>query len=105
MGKTHLAAGICRCLIALDRTAGFSSGTALVQECRGPLPRPPCPSIWGCTATSPMTVATVGRLVGQHHDPPHQRQALPQQEDTPTVPRPRQELMVESTQPMSGPRA
>ncbi len=32
MGKTHLAAGICRSLIALDRTARFFSATTLVQE-------------------------------------------------------------------------
>ena len=32
VGKTHLAAGICRSLIALDRPARFFSGTTLVQE-------------------------------------------------------------------------
>ena len=32
VGKTHLASGICRSLIALDRSARFFSGTALVQE-------------------------------------------------------------------------
>jgi DNA replication protein DnaC len=32
VGKTHLAAGICRSLIALDRSARFFSGTTLVQE-------------------------------------------------------------------------
>ena len=32
MGKTHLAAGICRSLIALDRSARFYSATTLVQE-------------------------------------------------------------------------
>jgi DNA replication protein DnaC len=32
VGKTHLAAGICRSLIALDRTARFFSATTLVQE-------------------------------------------------------------------------
>jgi len=31
-GKTHLAAGICRSLIALDRSARFFSATTLVQE-------------------------------------------------------------------------
>ena len=32
VGKTHLAAGICRSLIALDRSARFYSATTLVQE-------------------------------------------------------------------------
>ena len=32
VGKTHLAAGICRSLIALDRSARFFSATTLVQE-------------------------------------------------------------------------
>ncbi len=32
VGKTHLAAGICRSLFALDRSARFYTGTALVQE-------------------------------------------------------------------------
>ena len=32
VGKTHLASGICRSLISLDRPARFFSGTALVQE-------------------------------------------------------------------------
>jgi DNA replication protein DnaC len=32
VGKTHLAAGICRSLIALARSARFFSGTTLVQE-------------------------------------------------------------------------
>ena len=32
VSKTHLAAGICRSLIALDRSARFFSGTTLVQE-------------------------------------------------------------------------
>ncbi|WP_457767916.1 IS21-like element helper ATPase IstB [Cyanobium sp. ULC084] len=32
VGKTHLAAGICRNLIALDRPARFFSATTLVQE-------------------------------------------------------------------------
>ena len=32
VGKTHLASGICRSLIALDRSARFFSGTALVQQ-------------------------------------------------------------------------
>ena len=32
VGKTHLAAGICRSLIALDRTARFFSATTLVQK-------------------------------------------------------------------------
>ena len=31
VGKTHLAAGICRSLIQLDRSARFCSGTGLVQ--------------------------------------------------------------------------
>ena len=35
VGKTHLAAGICRSLIALDRSARFFSGTPLVQELQG----------------------------------------------------------------------
>jgi DNA replication protein DnaC len=32
VGKTHLAAGICRSLIALDRSARFFTATTLVQE-------------------------------------------------------------------------
>jgi DNA replication protein DnaC len=32
VGKTHLAAGICRSLIGLDRSARFYSATTLVQE-------------------------------------------------------------------------
>lgn len=32
VGKTHLASGICRSLIALDRSARFFTGTALVQH-------------------------------------------------------------------------
>jgi len=36
VGKTHLAAGICRSLIALDRSARFFSATTLVQECNAP---------------------------------------------------------------------
>ena len=32
VGKTHLAAGICRSLIALHRSARFFSGTTLVHE-------------------------------------------------------------------------
>ena len=32
VGKTHLASGICRSLISLDRSARFFSGTALVQQ-------------------------------------------------------------------------
>jgi DNA replication protein DnaC len=32
VGKTHLASGICRSLIALDRSARFFSATTLVQE-------------------------------------------------------------------------
>jgi DNA replication protein DnaC len=32
VGKTHLAAGICRSLIALERSARFFSATTLVQE-------------------------------------------------------------------------
>ena len=32
VGKTHLATGICRALIGLDRSARFYSATALVQE-------------------------------------------------------------------------
>ncbi len=32
MGKTHLAAGICRSLIGLDCSARFYSATTLVQE-------------------------------------------------------------------------
>lgn len=32
VGKTHLAADICRSLIALDRSARFFSVTTLVQE-------------------------------------------------------------------------
>ena len=31
VGKTHLASGICRSLIALDRSARFFTGTALLQ--------------------------------------------------------------------------
>jgi DNA replication protein DnaC len=30
--KTHLEAGLCRSLIALDRSARFFSATTLVQE-------------------------------------------------------------------------
>ena len=32
VGKTHLASGICRSLVALDRPARFFTGTALVQQ-------------------------------------------------------------------------
>jgi len=32
VGKTHLAAGICRSLMALDRSARFFTATTLVQE-------------------------------------------------------------------------
>jgi len=32
VGKTHLAAGICRSLIGLDRSARFFTATTLVQE-------------------------------------------------------------------------
>jgi len=32
VGKTHLAAGICRSLIGLDRSARFYSATTLMQE-------------------------------------------------------------------------
>ncbi len=32
VGKTHLASGICRSLVALDRSARFFTGTALVQQ-------------------------------------------------------------------------
>ncbi len=32
VGKTHLAAGICRSLIGLDRSARFYTATTLVQE-------------------------------------------------------------------------
>jgi DNA replication protein DnaC len=32
VGKTHLASGLCRSLIALDRPARFFSGTTLVQH-------------------------------------------------------------------------
>ena len=32
VGKTHLASGICRSLVALDHSARFFTGTALVQQ-------------------------------------------------------------------------
>jgi DNA replication protein DnaC len=36
VGKTHLAAGICRSLISLDRSARFFTATTLVQELQLP---------------------------------------------------------------------
>ena len=53
VGKTHWAAGICRSLIALDRSARFFSGTALVQECTGPLRRPQGERAGGARPTTP----------------------------------------------------
>jgi DNA replication protein DnaC len=43
VGKTHLASGICRSLIALDRSARLFSGTTLVQHLQQAKPTTPWP--------------------------------------------------------------